>query len=763
MHQIALGIPLHAQPQRLQATLDSVQSNTALPVHILLLPDGPDAATAAYLSTSPLPRLATDEPRGKAACFNRLVTAVTADIYILLESGALVGANWLTHLLAALAADPHHGLAGPSTNHAWNEQAAFPRSGPTPLQVNRTAALAEQQFGPRWRTLEPLHSLGDFCYVVRREVIEAVGAADEAYGLGPCWEMDYNIRAARAGFRGVWACAAYVHRLPFTQRRRQAEAQHFDANKHLYQDRFCARQLRGEGAAYETHCRGEACEHFAPPDLIQIYRPLPDNPAPAVPESAKVEPIVTAVPRQPLISCIMPTHNRPDYVRQAIHYFRQQTYPERELLIMADEDDVLIEEASSEARVRYVRLPAGQSIGAKRNKACELARGEIIAHWDDDDWYAPTRLAAQAAPLLAGTADICGLTNTIFFDLSAWQFWTVTADLHRRLFVEGVHGGTLVYKRPLWQQMARYPDCSLAEDAAFLRQVVRRGARLHRLPNEALFVYLRHQTNSWSFTCGQYLNGRGWQRLAEPAFWQQDRPFYLAQQQAGQTSVPLVSCIMPTAGRRRFVPQAIAYFLQQDYPQRELIVLDDGADGVADLMPEDGRIRYQRLGSKQTVGAKRNLACQMARGELIAHWDDDDWYAPWRLAYQAAQLQAAQADVCGLDQVLYWNAPTRQAWLYRYPRQRRPWVAGNTLCYTRAFWQQNPFPTINIGEDTRFVFSQQAPQILALPDNRFCVGLIHPQNVSPKRPLGHRWQRHSAEAIQSLIGENWQFYARLGL
>jgi hypothetical protein len=105
-------------------------------------------------------------------------------------------------------------------------------------------------------------------------VIEAVGAADEAYGLGPCWEMDYNNRAARAGFLGVWACAAYVHRAPFTARRRIEEAQHFEASRRRYEDKFCARRLRGERGAYEPHCKGEGCAEFAPPGLIRIREPL---------------------------------------------------------------------------------------------------------------------------------------------------------------------------------------------------------------------------------------------------------------------------------------------------------------------------------------------------------------------------------------------------------------------------------------------------------------------------------------------------------
>src|SRR5262249_52940257 len=191
-------------------------------------------------------------------------TANAADVVILLESGVVVGPGWLDHLLVAFAADPQNGLAGPSTNHAWNEQCVFPHSKGTLAEVTRTARDALNRFGGEVRTLEPLYSLVDFCYAVRREVIEVIGAADESYGLGPCWEMDYNVRAARAGFRGVWACAAYVYRAPFTVRRRREEALRFEASKRRYQDKFCGRRLRGERGPYRSHCRGDACPNFAP-------------------------------------------------------------------------------------------------------------------------------------------------------------------------------------------------------------------------------------------------------------------------------------------------------------------------------------------------------------------------------------------------------------------------------------------------------------------------------------------------------------------
>src|SRR4051794_6644602 len=82
---------------------------------------------------------------------------------------------------------------------------------------------------------------------------------------------------------------------------------------------------------------------------------------------------------------------------------------------------------------------------------------------------------------------------------------------------------------------------------------------------------------------------------------------------------PLVTCAMPTRNRRGFVTQAILYFLRQTYQRKELIVIDDGEDAVADLMPEDERIRYVRLDRRLPIGAKRNLACELGRGDVIAH------------------------------------------------------------------------------------------------------------------------------------------------
>src|SRR5207249_9398199 len=58
----------------------------------------------------------------------------------------------------------------------------------------------------------------------------------------------------------------------------------------------------------------------------------------------------------------------------------------------------------------------------------------------------------------------------------------------------------------------------------------------------------------------------------------------------GSVADPLVTCIMPTHNRRRFVPQAVRCFLRQDYPNLELLIVDDGSDQIADCVPESDRI-----------------------------------------------------------------------------------------------------------------------------------------------------------------------------
>jgi hypothetical protein len=230
---------------------------------------------------------------------------------------------------------------------------------------------------------------------------------------------------------------------------------------------------------------------------------------------------------------------------------------------------------------------------------------------------------------------------------------------------------------------------------------------------------------------------------------------------AESASVPLASCIMPTADRRALVPQAIRHFLRQDYPNRELIVLDDGKDSMADLVPQDDRIRYLRLDRKFSMGVKHNMACEMARGEVIIHWDDDDWISSSRISYQMRELREQPAEtICGLSRILFYDPRTQHAWEYRYPGGR-PWVIGSTFCYYKGFSERNHFPDMNEGADTTFVWNLHGVNVHAHPDHTFYVGTVHSGNTSPKRTESPGWRPLPTGEVRRLMDEeDWSFYQR---
>lgn len=215
---------------------------------------------------------------------------------------------------------------------------------------------------------------------------------------------------------------------------------------------------------------------------------------------------------------------------------------------------------------------------------------------------------------------------------------------------------------------------------------------------------------------------------------------------------------MPTTARRRlFVPQAIRYFLRQDYPNKELLVVDDGPEPMADLVPEHPQVRYVRLEGSRTLGVKRNLCVEAAQGDLIMHWDDDDWTTAQRISYQVEALLNADAEICGLRQMIFYELARGRAWLYEYPPSQRKWLAGNSLLYTREFWRRSPFPDVQVASDTRFVWSQKLERSVALADYRFYVGMIHPENTSQKNYHGSYWSPWPGD-VQGLMGDDYSFY-----
>lgn len=212
---------------------------------------------------------------------------------------------------------------------------------------------------------------------------------------------------------------------------------------------------------------------------------------------------------------------------------------------------------------------------------------------------------------------------------------------------------------------------------------------------------------------------------------------------------PRITAIMPTADRRPYVGSAIAQFFGQDCETAELLILDDGTDAVGDLVPDHPRVRYFREDERRTIGDKRNRMCGLAAGEIIVHWDDDDWHAPDRLSRQLAAIEATGADICGLAEVPFLADDGSSAWTYRWGGRYR-WVYGASLAYRRAYWRRRPFKPLRQGEDTRFLFDARDAHVHVMPEEGWLIARVHTGNTSRKQLAGSYWQARDPAALLEL-------------
>lgn len=98
---------------------------------------------------------------------------------------------------------------------------------------------------------------------------------------------------------------------------------------------------------------------------------------------------------------------------------------------------------------------------------------------------------------------------------------------------------------------------------------------------------------------------------------------------------PLVSVIIPTYNRGWIVKEAIDSVLEQDFPDYELIVVDDGSvDNTAAILKAYRKKITVLRQDNQGVSAARNHGIAAASGRLISFLDSDDLWLPPKLSIQ---------------------------------------------------------------------------------------------------------------------------------
>lgn len=196
-----------------------------------------------------------------------------------------------------------------------------------------------------------------------------------------------------------------------------------------------------------------------------------------------------------------------------------------------------------------------------------------------------------------------------------------------------------------------------------------------------------------------------------------------------------MSCLCLTRNRPQWIRRAVNCYLSQTYQHSELLVVEDGGNAAESLLPADPRIRYIRLQNTYTIGAKRNLACEQARGSILVNWDDDDWSFPGRLAEQVEVLQSRpDVQVTGYRS-MFFRDEKGAGYLYQGSAN---YALGTSLCFRRVWWESHRFLDLQVGEDNDFIM--KARQFLHSVDGEHrMVASIHSGNTSAKN-IGTNWK-----------------------
>ena len=209
----------------------------------------------------------------------------------------------------------------------------------------------------------------------------------------------------------------------------------------------------------------------------------------------------------PKISCLTITKNRLALLKQAIQCFANQSYPNKELVIVSDGDNYFnasvqryLDNLEMDNVIFKTISDTNNSLGKLRNLAWDSATGDFVCQWDDDDQYHPKRLEIQYLFLKEQGAHATFLVEQLqlFRDdqilfLADWPAYT--KEIRRQL----IPGTLLAYNSDRF----RYPESGNVshngEDDALIDQMTSQGMSIAGLSGEAgLYLYQYHGSNKFS-------------------------------------------------------------------------------------------------------------------------------------------------------------------------------------------------------------------------------------------------------------------------
>jgi glycosyltransferase involved in cell wall biosynthesis len=199
---------------------------------------------------------------------------------------------------------------------------------------------------------------------------------------------------------------------------------------------------------------------------------------------------------------------------------------------------------------------------------------------------------------------------------------------------------------------------------------------------------------------------------------------------------PLVSICTPTFNRRPFFPFIIKCFENQDYPadRLEWIIIDDGTDSIEDLVAGIPQIKYFGYKKKMSLGEKRNLMHEKARGSILVYMDDDDYYPPNRVSHAVETLEKNPHALCAGSSEMYIYFKHIQKMVQFGPYGPNHATAA-TFAFRRELLSQTKYDDdAAVGEEKQFLKNYTIPFVQLDPMKTILV-FSHVHNSFDKKVL----------------------------
>ena len=217
---------------------------------------------------------------------------------------------------------------------------------------------------------------------------------------------------------------------------------------------------------------------------------------------------------------------------------------------------------------------------------------------------------------------------------------------------------------------------------------------------------------------------------------------------SSSTILPFVSVCTPTFNRRPFIEMMISCFNSQDYPKdrMEWIIVDDGSDLVEDMVAQHPNVKYFKYDKKMTLGKKRNIMHEKAKGDIIVYMDDDDFYPPERVSHAVSRLRENPDALCAgaSEMYIYFNDRGKMVQFGPYGKAH---ATAGTFAFRRDLLKDSRYnEDACLAEEREFLKNYTVPFVQLEPLKTILV-FSHSHNTMDKRILLDEMDKNGGTAV----------------